>query len=177
MQRLKQYVQQRLRKLKRLRIQADEDGQGLVEYALILVLVAIAALLALQALGAAVSDTYERVVCELEEAQLRDGGNVCAARCELTFDDNSITTPTADTMAFSFGSSDCTNSNIVAANLIGEGIDITMNYVAGAWEGTVSGRADLVTAWNSPPVTLNFGFRVYHQDGVGEQYNLTVTKQ
>lgn len=43
----------------------DEEGQGLVEYALILALVAIAVIVALTALGGKVSSTYDKIADEL----------------------------------------------------------------------------------------------------------------
>ncbi len=42
-----------------------EEGQGLVEYALILVLVSIAAIIALTALGTSVSAVFDQIVGEL----------------------------------------------------------------------------------------------------------------
>jgi pilus assembly protein Flp/PilA len=43
----------------------NEEGQGLVEYALIIVLVSIAVILALTALGTSVSSVFDRIVGEL----------------------------------------------------------------------------------------------------------------
>ena len=40
---------------------ADEDGQGMVEYALLLVLVTIASIAALTLLGSTVADVFETV--------------------------------------------------------------------------------------------------------------------
>jgi pilus assembly protein Flp/PilA len=44
---------------------ALEEGQGLVEYALILVLIAIAAILAMTFLGEQISAIFERITGEL----------------------------------------------------------------------------------------------------------------
>ena len=52
-------VQQRLASLK------SEEGQGLVEYALILVLVSIAAMVALTAIGTNVSDVFDQIQAAL----------------------------------------------------------------------------------------------------------------
>ncbi len=46
-------------------LKAREEGQGLVEYALILVLVSIAAIIALTALGTSVSAVFDQIVGEL----------------------------------------------------------------------------------------------------------------
>ncbi len=46
-------------------IKEREEGQGLVEYALILVLVSIAAIIALTALGTSVSAVFDQIVGEL----------------------------------------------------------------------------------------------------------------
>jgi pilus assembly protein Flp/PilA len=43
------------------RIWRDEDGQGLVEYAFILVLIAMAVLIALQVLGKATNNLYSNI--------------------------------------------------------------------------------------------------------------------
>lgn len=51
----------------------DEDqfeGQGLVEYALILVLISVVAIIAMQALGGKVTDVFEKVDSEMNV----DGG-------------------------------------------------------------------------------------------------------
>jgi Flp pilus assembly pilin Flp len=40
---------------------ADEEGQGMVEYALVIILVAIGALLALQVLGHATNNLYSNI--------------------------------------------------------------------------------------------------------------------
>lgn len=44
----------------------NEEGQGLVEYALILVLIAIAVIVALTALGGKVNETFENIKTELK---------------------------------------------------------------------------------------------------------------
>ncbi len=44
---------------------SDEEGQGLVEYALIIVLVSIAAVIALTALGTTISGVFDAIVGEL----------------------------------------------------------------------------------------------------------------
>lgn len=46
-----------------------EAGQGLVEYALILVLVAVVAIIALSLVGGTVADTFQNIVCSLETGQ------------------------------------------------------------------------------------------------------------
>jgi pilus assembly protein Flp/PilA len=43
----------------------SEEAQGLVEYALIIVLIAIAVILALTALGTTISDVFDNIVGEL----------------------------------------------------------------------------------------------------------------
>jgi pilus assembly protein Flp/PilA len=43
----------------------EEEGQGLVEYALIIVLVSIAVIVALTALGTSVSTVFSRIVTSL----------------------------------------------------------------------------------------------------------------
>ncbi len=43
----------------------NEKGQGMAEYALILVLVSIAAIMALTALGQSISGVFERIVATL----------------------------------------------------------------------------------------------------------------
>ncbi|TGU72318.1 Flp family type IVb pilin [Geomonas terrae] len=48
-----------LKEFARTRIRFDSSGQGLVEYALILLLVAVAVFLAVQGFGSRVNDTYE----------------------------------------------------------------------------------------------------------------------
>ncbi len=45
---------------------AKEEGQGLVEYALILVLIAIVVIIIMRALGEQVGATFEEVTTELE---------------------------------------------------------------------------------------------------------------
>ncbi len=47
---------------RRLHTGSDEDGQGLVEYALILTLVAVVVIAILVVLGPAIYDVYENVV-------------------------------------------------------------------------------------------------------------------
>ncbi len=47
------------------RLQRDEEGQGLAEYALIIVLVAIAVVTALTALGTQITGTFDGIVSEL----------------------------------------------------------------------------------------------------------------
>lgn len=47
---------------RRLHTSSDEEGQGLVEYALILVLVAVVVIAILVVLGPAIYDVYENVV-------------------------------------------------------------------------------------------------------------------
>jgi len=44
---------------------SDESGQGMVEYGLILALVAIVVIVALRALGTKVGDTFDEIVGEL----------------------------------------------------------------------------------------------------------------
>jgi Flp pilus assembly pilin Flp len=53
-------VVRRLRKLSR--IAADEEGQALVEYALLVSLVALACFVAVQAFGLGVSELYSKIV-------------------------------------------------------------------------------------------------------------------
>jgi pilus assembly protein Flp/PilA len=48
-----------------LRLQDEERGAGLAEYALLLVLVAIASIVALTALGGTISDVFDQVEGEL----------------------------------------------------------------------------------------------------------------
>jgi pilus assembly protein Flp/PilA len=43
----------------------NEDGQGLAEYALILVLVVIIVIVVLTVLGSAVGDLYSNIVCSV----------------------------------------------------------------------------------------------------------------
>jgi pilus assembly protein Flp/PilA len=43
----------------------EEEGQGLVEYALIIVLVSIASILALTALGGQITDVFTKITGEL----------------------------------------------------------------------------------------------------------------
>lgn len=50
------------------RLVRDEEGQGLAEYALILVLIAVAVIGALQLLGTGISDIFGNISGELEEA-------------------------------------------------------------------------------------------------------------
>lgn len=45
---------------------SNEEGQGLVEYALILVLIAIAVIVTLQALGGQVEEVFNEITNELE---------------------------------------------------------------------------------------------------------------
>ncbi|KYO66468.1 Flp family type IVb pilin [Thermovenabulum gondwanense] len=45
---------------------AEEEGQGMAEYGLILALVAIAVIVALRALGGSISGKFDRVKTELE---------------------------------------------------------------------------------------------------------------
>ena len=47
------------------RLEAREEGQGLVEYALIIVLVSIAAIVALGLLGTVVSNLFTQVTADL----------------------------------------------------------------------------------------------------------------
>jgi pilus assembly protein Flp/PilA len=47
------------------KFEREEEGQGLVEYALIIFLVSIASILALTALGGAVSDVFNQIVAAL----------------------------------------------------------------------------------------------------------------
>ena len=46
-------------------LQENEEGQGLVEYALIIVLVSIAAIVALTALGGSISDVFDVITDSL----------------------------------------------------------------------------------------------------------------
>lgn len=48
------------------RIFKDEDGQGLVEYALILVFIAIVVITSMQLMGGQVKQTYNNVTDELQ---------------------------------------------------------------------------------------------------------------
>ena len=50
---------------KRMAKMQNEEGQGLVEYALIIVLVSIAVLVALTALGTNVSSVFDKIVATL----------------------------------------------------------------------------------------------------------------
>ena len=61
-----------------------EKGQGLVEYALILVLIAIVVIVAMRALGTKVSDTFETVNTELAGEGGAGGAEEAAGRptCE-----------------------------------------------------------------------------------------------
>lgn len=52
----------------------DESGQGMVEYGLILALVAIAAIVALRALGPKISSLFEKAGTELGGAIPAGGG-------------------------------------------------------------------------------------------------------
>ena len=46
-------------------LKSDERGQGLAEYGLIILLVALAAVIAITALGGTLSDLFERITTEL----------------------------------------------------------------------------------------------------------------
>ncbi|MBC8099564.1 MAG: hypothetical protein H7Y11_08980 [Armatimonadetes bacterium] len=48
---------------------SNDDGQGLVEYALILVLVAIVIVVALSLFGSAVGNVYSNIICSVFDAQ------------------------------------------------------------------------------------------------------------
>jgi len=48
------------------RLIQNEDGQGLAEYALILVLIAVGAIIALTALGGQISSVFNRITGELD---------------------------------------------------------------------------------------------------------------
>jgi pilus assembly protein Flp/PilA len=58
----------------RKRVLPHKKGQGLVEYALILVLIAIVSIVALSALGSSVSNVYSQIVEQLTE-ETGDGGD------------------------------------------------------------------------------------------------------
>jgi len=50
------------------RLRRDEDGQGLVEYALIIALVSVVLILALQALGVSITGVFNRIGGSLNSA-------------------------------------------------------------------------------------------------------------
>lgn len=84
---------------------STEAGQGLVEYALILVLVAVVAIIALSLVGGTIADTFENIVCSLETGQdcscpmdPDTGEYVCPAPQEVAQnpDDGGGDTPPAD---------------------------------------------------------------------------------
>lgn len=50
------------------KFQSDEEGQGMVEYALILVLVSVVAILALTAVGGKVTDVFTSIAASLTPA-------------------------------------------------------------------------------------------------------------
>ena len=52
----------------------DEEGQGMVEYGLIIGLVAIAVIIALTALGPKISEMFNKVGAELDKAGTAGGG-------------------------------------------------------------------------------------------------------
>jgi pilus assembly protein Flp/PilA len=54
-----------IRKMKSLFVQRDEEGQGLVEYGLILGLIAVVAIAALNATGASVNTLIQKVANSL----------------------------------------------------------------------------------------------------------------
>jgi pilus assembly protein Flp/PilA len=66
--------------LKRLRRagQKLEEGQGLVEYALILVLVAVVVIITLSLVGAAVREVYGDVLCTMSKNKAAEYGNVAS---------------------------------------------------------------------------------------------------
>jgi pilus assembly protein Flp/PilA len=57
------------------RLRRDEDGQGLVEYALIIALVSVALILVLQALGTSITGVFNAIGDELENAGIGSGGS------------------------------------------------------------------------------------------------------
>ena len=52
--------------LNKLGIQPKQDGQGLVEYALVLVLVAVVVIAILTLLGPQIGNVFSRIVCGLD---------------------------------------------------------------------------------------------------------------
>ena len=53
----------------------DESGQGMVEYGLIIALIAIAVITALTALGPKIGDIFDKATAELTKAGGTGGGN------------------------------------------------------------------------------------------------------
>lgn len=90
-----------------------QSGQGLVEYALILSLVAMASIIVLSVLGNAISDIFETVSCELAREENCTAGGVCGneevgSSAVLCFD--------SGTRLTGFFSSDCSGTRVNLQN-------------------------------------------------------------
>jgi pilus assembly protein Flp/PilA len=57
------------------RLRRDEDGQGLVEYALIIALVSVFLIAALNALGVDIDEVFDRIGGALDGAGVGGGGS------------------------------------------------------------------------------------------------------
>ncbi len=66
----------------------ERRGQGLVEYALILVLVAVVVIAILSILGPAIADVYEQVICKLDRGVCEEigAGNADCTSESISFD-------------------------------------------------------------------------------------------
>ena len=126
----------------------NEDGQGLVEYALILVLVAIVVILILQLLGASVTLGYARVIGGLRGETLNETGPDALLLSYETSNESGPPTCRADVTDIKFVATN--DGNLVTDTSVSVKL-----RAAGGNSPTISGTAGgngLVTV--SGPVTM-----------------------
>ena len=130
-----------------------EDGQGLVEYALVLVLVAVVVIVILTVLGGSVVFAYAQVLGGLNGDSMDDNAIILSSSTSM----NGTTVCTATITDISFivtdGNGDALTNQNVSATILANGVDGPT--ITGAANGNgVATAAGPVTASGSCPLTI-----------------------